>query len=81
MNLRKGGRRLVVVVVVVSNGDRVRGITGTIPFYKFIFPRTRAKYTTGKAVKSGTLCMLAQLPKFQQYLHARRGEGERTDAE
>ena len=44
MNLRKGGRRLVVVVVVVSNGDRVRGITGTIPFYKFIFPRTRAKY-------------------------------------
>lgn len=47
MNLRKGGRRLVVVVVVVSNGDRVRGITGTIPFYKFIFPRTRAKYTTG----------------------------------
>lgn len=45
MNLRKGGRRLVVVVVVVSNGDRVRGITGTIPFYKIIFPRTRAKYT------------------------------------
>ena len=77
--MRKGGRRLVVVVVVVSNGDRVRGITGTIPFYKFIFPRTRAKYTTGKVLSK--IGQLAQLPKFQQYLHARRGEGERTDAE